>query len=182
MHRLSVYLFLVLLSACSSAKVLNTEKAEGADLATYKTFDFYKIEARGDTVSQQFNDRIQKLEDAIALKLQKFGYLLSKTNPDLLVNIGVVVKEKVQTRQTDFRTDAPRYIGQRHYSWKSQQVEVGRYREGTVTVDLVDTKQNKLVWKGEVEDILPEKESKLDATIKKGVQKLFSNYPVPENK
>src|SRR4028119_1651819 len=105
---------LILLSGCSTAKVLNTEKAEDADFSTYKTFDFYQVEASGDTATQRFTDRVQKLEDAIALKMQKFGYLLSKTNPDLLINLGIVVNEEVQTRQTDFRTDAPRYLGQRN--------------------------------------------------------------------
>ncbi len=178
MHRLSVIIFFVLLfSGCSSSKVLKTEKSDAADFSSYKTFDFYKVAASGDTNAQKFNENVEKLEDAIAIKLQKFGYLLSKTNPDLLINIGVVVREEIQTRQTDLRTDAPRYIGQRRYSWKSQEVEVGRYRQGTVTVDLVDRKQNKLVWQGAIEDIIPQKTAKLEKTIKKGVEKLFASYP-----
>ena len=172
-----ILFLLILLSGCSTAKVLNTEKAEDADFSTYKTFDFYQVEASGDTASQRFTERVQKLEDAIALKMQKFGYLLSKTNPDLLINLGIVVNEEVQTRQTDFRTDAPRYLGQRNYSWKSRDVEVGRYREGTVNVHVVDRKLNKLVWQGAVQDIIPQKESQLERRIKKGVEKLFSTYP-----
>jgi hypothetical protein len=156
---------------------LNTQKADDVDFSTYKTFDFYKVEASGDTDSPKFHESIQKLEDAIAIKLQKFGLLLSKTNPDVLVNIGVVVSEEIQTRQTDIRTDAPRYIGQRRYSWKSQEVEVGRYREGTVTVDMVDRKLNKLIWQGTIQDVIPQKSSKLEKTIKKGVEKLFAGYP-----
>lgn len=178
MYRYILYCFIVVLTACGSAKVLNTDKAEDVDFTAYKTFDFYKVEAGGDTLSQQFSEQIIKLEDAIALRMQQMGYLLSKTNPDLLVNIGAVVREKVQTRQTDFRTDAPRYIGQRRYSWKSTELETGRYREGTVTVHLVDRKQNKMIWKGVVQDIIPEKASKLDNVIKKGIKKLFAEYPV----
>lgn len=177
MSRYTIYLLAVLLTGCSSAKVMNVEKADAVEFQTYKTFDFYKIEASGDTASQKFAERIGKLEDAIALKMQRLGYLLSKTNPDLVINIGIAVSGKTQTRQTDFRTDAPRYIGQRRYSWKSEQVEVGSYREGTVVVHVVDRKENKMVWKGEVQDIIPEKESRLEKTIKKGVEKLFADYP-----
>lgn len=176
MWRSCVFLFILALAACSSAKVLNSELAQGVDLSAYKSFDFYKVEASGDT-SQRFNDHITRLEDAIALKMQQYGYLLSKTNPDLLINIGVVVSEQVQTRNTDFRTDAPRYIGQRRYSWKSQQVEVGRYREGSVTLDFVDRKQNMLVWTGTVQDVIPQKESKLDKAINAGVNKVLARYP-----
>jgi len=178
MHRFIVFIFLMLsLAGCSSSKVLKSEKSDGVDFSKYKTFDFYKVEASGDTNSQKFNESIVKIEDAITIKLQKFGYLLSKTNPDLLINVGVVVREEVQTRQTDYITDAPRYIGQRRYSWKSRDVEVGRYREGTVTIELVDRLQNKLVWRGIIEDIIPPKDSRLEKAIKKGVEKLFASYP-----
>ncbi|MEJ7768021.1 MAG: DUF4136 domain-containing protein [Chitinophagaceae bacterium] len=177
MHRFIIYFLAFLFVGCSSAKVLNIEKAEGTDFNAYKTFDFYKIEASGDTASQQFAERVEKLEDAIAIKMQNFGYLLSKTNPDLLINIGMTVDEKVQSRQTDFRTDAPRYTGQRRYSWKSEQVKVGSYRQGTVVVEVVDRKLDKMVWSGAVQDIIPAKESRIESTIKNGVQKLFADYP-----
>ena len=166
----------LLIVSCSSTKVLNTEAGEGVNLNAYKTFDFYKVEASGDTASQLYAERISLLEDAIAIQMQKHGYLLSKTNPDLLVNIGVVVNQEVQTRQTDFRTDAPRYTGQRRYSWKSEEVEVGTYREGTVTVHLVDRKENKMVWKGAVQDVIPRKESKVQKTIANGIKKLFGSF------
>lgn len=182
MVRFFVLIFILALTACASSKVLNTEKADNVNFSAYKTFDFYQVEAKGDTISKKFNDRVAKLQDAIALKMQRLGYLLSKTSPDLLINIGIVVNEETQTRQTDFRTDAPRYMGQRRYSWKSEQVEVGTYREGTVTVHLIDAKQNKMIWKGAVQDILPGKESRLDATIKKGVDKLLADYPVAAGK
>ncbi len=177
MPRFSVFLFTLLLAGCSSSRLISTEKADNTDFSSYQTFDFYKVQTSGDTDSQKYNESIEKLENAIAIKLQKFGYLLTKTNPDLNINIGIVIREEVQTRQTDIRTDAPRYIGQRRYSWKSQEVETGRYREGTVTVDLVDRKQNKLVWQGVIQDVIPEKNSRLEKTIKKGVDKLFKDYP-----
>ncbi|MEO6932521.1 MAG: DUF4136 domain-containing protein, partial [Chitinophagaceae bacterium] len=156
-------LALVIMAAgCSSVKVLNSETGDGANLNSYKTFDFFTVEAKGDTSTSRFGDRVNKLEDAIALEMQHRGYLLSKTNPDLLVNIGIVVNEEVQTRQTDFRTDAPKYIGQRRYSWKSQDVEVGRYREGTVTVHLVDNRQNKMVWRGAVQGVISNNEARVE--------------------
>lgn len=177
-----IFIFILALTACSSSKVLNTDKADHVNLSAYKTFDFYQVEARGDTIAQDFNDRVTRLQNGIALKMQRLGYLLSKTNPDLLINIGIVVKENIQTRQTDFRTDAPRYTGQRRYSWKSEEVETGRYREGTVSVHIIDASLNKMIWKGAIQDILPKKESRIDAAIKKGVDKLLADYPAAANK
>ena len=177
MIRFSVIILMVAFAGCSSSKVLNAEKADNTNFSLYKTFDFYHVDASGDTISGKFNQRVGKLQDAIALKMQRLGYLLSKTNPDMFINIGIVVKEEIQTRQTDLRTDAPRYIGQRRYTWKSQEVETGRYREGTVSVHIIDASLNKMIWKGTIQDVLPEKESHLDAAIRKGVEKLLADYP-----
>jgi hypothetical protein len=96
-------------------------------------------------------------------------------NPDLHVNIGIVVAEKVQTRETNLATPGDRaaYMGQRNYHWESQEVEVGRYREGTVIVHLVDQAKSKLVWQGAAESVLPEKQKNVPAVIEEAMKKLF---------
>lgn len=173
-----VLLLAIISASCSGIKVLNTETGDAVNFTRYKTFNFYEVNASGDTISQNFNNHISLLKEAINYELDKRGFTLSKTNPDLLVNIGIVVKDTVQTRETDIRFDGPRYIGQRNYSWKSETVEMGRYREGTVTLDLVDAAQKKLVWKGSVQGILPSKETAVLKTAQKGMELLFDKFPV----
>lgn len=177
------YLFVLLVTAlvgCSGTKVLHTELGDNVDLRKYKTFDFYQVRASGDTVSTLFNERINLLKEAISRELERRGFLYNNDHPDLLVNIGVRVKEEIQTRQTDWKTDgAPRYIGQRNYSWKSQEIEVGRYREGTVAIHLVDAAQQKLVWKGVIQGIVPDKRTDIQTVAQKGMQLLFDQFPVP---
>ena len=170
---------LVFLAACSGMRVLNTETADNVDLGKYKTFDFYRVRASGDTVTALFNERLDILRDAIAHELVKRGYRQSSSSPDLLVNIGIKVKEEVQTRTTNWQTDgAPRYIGQRNYSWKSEEIEIGRYREGTASIHLVDAAQKKLVWKGVIQGIVPENQANVRADAQKGMHKLFEKFPV----
>ncbi|MDQ3291695.1 MAG: DUF4136 domain-containing protein, partial [Bacteroidota bacterium] len=158
----------------SSTRVTNVEAADNFALTNYKTFNFYEITTNGEPVDPQYNDRINILKTALQQQLSSKGLTLSPTNSDLLVNIGIVTTEKVQTRQTNFRTDAPRYIGQYRYSWKSQEVEVGRYREGTVSVHLVDPTKNELVWQGVMEGIIPKKNTALQREVNAGVTELFS--------
>jgi Domain of unknown function (DUF4136) len=167
-----VILWLFLLG-CSSVRVQSPEVASGFALADYKTFGFYQISANGEAADQPYQHQINLLQSAIQQQLTAKGLTYAPADPDLLVNIGVVTREKVQTRQTDFRTDAPRYIGQRRYSWRSEEVEVRRYQEGTVTVDLVDRKKDALVWKGTAAAVIPRKEARLQKTIAAGVTKLF---------
>ena len=38
----------------------------------------------------------------------------------MLINIGIVVEEKIQTREMNLRTDPPMHIGQRNYKWESK--------------------------------------------------------------
>lgn len=166
---------LIWLVACTPAvRVLNTDSTPGFALINYKTFNFYEVTNESESTDADFTNRVNILKQGIQQELARKGLTLSQDNPDLLVNIGVVTREKVQTRQTDFRTDAPRYIGQRRYSWKSQEVEVGRYREGTVTVHLVDREKNAMVWKGAAQAIIPKKEERLQKTVEAGVAKLFA--------
>ena len=179
MKRFLAIIMIAALAACSSVKVSNTESAPNTDFAKYKTFDFYKLTASGDTVSKGFDERMALLKSAISGELGKRGYSQSSTNPELLVNIGLQVEEKAQTRETDWRTDGRyTYIGQRNYSWKSEEIVTGYYKEGTVTVHLVDAVKNSMVWKGTVKDILPSKEKNLSEAATKGMKSLFEKYPV----
>jgi hypothetical protein len=89
----------------------------------------------------------------------------------------MVVREQLETRQTNFQQDAPRYMGQRRYSWKSEEVETGRYNEGTISVHLVDGKENKMIWKGVVESVVPRREEKIQQAIRESIQKLFTRLP-----
>ncbi|MDB5262954.1 MAG: hypothetical protein JWQ14_2235 [Adhaeribacter sp.] len=160
-------------AACTPAvRVKKSEAAPGFALSQYETFNFYEVTAEPSGSDASFNTRIGIIKNAIQQELTAKGLTLDTSNPDLLVNIGVVSSEKVQTRETTIR-EAPRYIGQRRYSWKSQEVEVGRYREGTVTVDLVDREKNTLVWEGAASAIIPRQDDQLQKTAAKGIAKLL---------
>lgn len=172
-----VYLFMsVLLISCGGPKLVSNNAAPGIDIGKYRTFDFYKLDASGDTIPGKFRERSALLQDAIASQLSSRGFTRSSEKPDLLVNIGLVVKEEVQTRTTDIR-DAPRYMGQRNYHWESEEIEVDRYRVGTATIDLVEAASNALIWTAAVEDVIPEKDDKVAAAINKGVAEMFSKFP-----
>ena len=166
-----------ILCQCSPSARISSQLAPGADFTQYKTFDFYQLDASGDTLSTKFSSRTKSMEYAIEQEMIAKGYTHTNTNPDLLFNIGIVVEEKTQTRQTDFRTDAPRYIGQRNYSWKSEEVPVGTYREGTVTVDLVDRNTNQRVWDGVAREIIPNRDDRVEKAIATGVKLLLKEVP-----
>ncbi|MCI1187516.1 DUF4136 domain-containing protein [Hymenobacter sp. DH14] len=165
------------LTACASEQVQRTEQKPNVDFRAYKTYNFMDVTARNGAAFQGLGTGIETLKQAISHEMQRRGYQQSDS-PDLLVNIGVVTQDKVQTRETTLR-DAPLYIGQRNYHWQSQDVVVGHYEEGTATVEVVDAAHQELIWQGAVKSILTPNAAKLTKRIDDAVAALFEKYPVP---
>ncbi|GGN10529.1 hypothetical protein GCM10010967_52990 [Dyadobacter beijingensis] len=168
----------VLLAACNpSYQLLKTKKEATFKLSDYPTYGFYDIEAKGDTVSKNFEKNVNIIKDAIAKNLQTRG-LDEARDPALKINIALNVQEQLQTRQTDFRTDGlPRYMGQRRYSWKSEEVVTGKYREGTIVIDLVDAANNRMVWQGGASGIIPEKTKNFTEDINQVIAGVVAKIP-----
>ncbi|HEX8333250.1 MAG TPA: DUF4136 domain-containing protein [Segetibacter sp.] len=167
-------LFFALAESCTSARIVSAENADNMNISRYKTYNFY---AEDDTLSKQLAWGLGAAKLAIADEMKKRGFQQGGSDADLLINIGMVVREQVETRQTNFQQDAPRYLGQRRYSWKSEEVETGRYNQGTISVHLVDGKENKMIWKGVVESVVPRRKEKVQQAIREGIQKLFTRLP-----
>ncbi|OUJ76113.1 DUF4136 domain-containing protein [Hymenobacter crusticola] len=167
----------LLLAACSPTRVISTDAQAGVDFTTYKTYNFLDVTARSEATLPGPGGVTYQLKEAVAAQLQRRGYRQA-AQPDMWVNIGVVVQDRVQTRQTDIR-DAPRYIGQRNYHWQSQEVVVNQYEEGTATVELVDAARNERVWSGAVASTITRNSDKLEKRIEQAMESLFARYPVP---
>ncbi|PSL29184.1 DUF4136 domain-containing protein [Dyadobacter jiangsuensis] len=168
----------LLITACSpSYKLLKVKKEDSFKLADFPTYGFFDIEAKGDTVSQNFEKNVSIIKEAIAKNLQARG-LDEARDPSLKINIALNVQEQLQTRQTDFRTDGlPRYMGQRRYSWKSEEVVTGKYREGTIVIDLVDAADNRMVWQGGASGIIPEKTKNFSEDINQVISEVVAKIP-----
>jgi Domain of unknown function (DUF4136) len=170
-----------LFSCGSGIKIKGVETAVNVNLHGYKSFGFYSVKAVGDTIPFLFNERLGILKSAIVAELSKKGFVQTNTNPDLMINIGIQVSEEVQIRQTQFGQDGPFYMGQTNYKWKSEIIEAGHYRNGSVTIHAVDARQVRLVWQATAEGIIPVKESQLIADVKTGMFKLFERFPLIPN-
>lgn len=161
--------------ACSSIRIENVNQAENFALSKYKTFDFFEVDASGDGIGSDYSANLELLKKAITKQFAAKGLTPADT-PDVLVNIGIVVSQDVQTRETSFANPGDRtaYMGQRNYSWQSQEVVIGTYKQGSVTVDLVDRATGKLVWQGTAESVVPSNEKKVPTLIEEGIRMLFA--------
>lgn len=171
-----VILLCLLLVSCSSIKIENVQQADNFALSNYKTFGFFEIDASGDGLGSEYTSNLDLLKKAITKQFAAKGITPTADNPDLLVNIGIVVSQEVQTRETSFANagDRTAYMGQRNYYWQTQEVVIGTYKQGSVTVDMVDRATGKLVWQGTAESIVPNNEKKVPTLIEEGMRMLFA--------
>ncbi len=144
--------------------------------SSYKTFGFLDFDIKVLIDIETRPENLEFLKAAIQRELEAKG-LVRSDSPDLLVNIGVLIEEKVQTRETNARQDM-HYMGQRNYHWEVEEVPVGTYTEGTVNIDLVDAAQNKRVWEGSASSVLVKKNTKMQKRIDQGIKKAFKKFSI----
>ncbi len=163
---------LVFMFGCSTIKVVSTDQTPDFSLKSYQTFNFYDIEVEADSLSF-FYHRIGLLEDEIENQLELKGLKQADENPDLLINLGIVMWESVQTTESNLANSEPRYVGGGNYVWEREELAIGTYNEGTMVVHLVDTKSNILVWKGIVDGVVVKKDKSAQKNVRIGMEHLF---------
>lgn len=167
-------------TGCTSYRIVRDQADKTADWASYRTFTFIDTNRIDPTPRDTYQVAIEQVKRAVATELTNRGYQQIASNQlgasaDLLVNIGGIINEKTQTRQTTIY-EAPRYIGQRRYHWQSQEVPVTTYKEGTLNIHLVDAQRNNLLWDAAVSSVL-RKGNVTPEQIQEGIGKLFTKFP-----
>ena len=160
-----------------SQTLVSYDKKEDVDFSKYKTYQIYGLDVKNIPEFEPKKTGLNLLIVEINKQMNARGYKKVAENPDLMINLGVAITAEVQTRESNLR-DAPRYMGQRNYHWESEDIVVREYTEGTVTLDLVDNTENKMIWQAVSAGVLSEKREKNKKKIVKAVQKLFKKYPV----
>lgn len=176
MKNYTVILLILFAAACSSVKISGVKKADDFSITKYKTFSFFEVMSEGDAIGPNNQENLKLLKEAINKEMEGKGLKMVADNPDLHVNIGIVVMKQVQTVETSLTnpTDRTYYMGTRNYSWESTEKQVGTYRDGSVIVHLVEQSNKKLVWQGVAESVLPEKEKNMPALIQEAMKSLFA--------
>lgn len=141
---------LALAAGCATPLDVRRDQDPQADLRSYKTFAFYEDASAG---APGYATLIgQRLKQATREQLERQDYVYSERNPDLKVALHLVVREKQELRSAPGARGFHGYRG-----WVSTDIETVDYRQGTLAIDLVDTKRNALVWHGVAEGRLDAK-------------------------
>lgn len=180
MKKLLFFMSLLLLAACSSYTVLNSKVYNQAILTQYKTFAIAQPEPNGMPPGMTMRD-YDALATAVRQQLIRRGYQES-SNPDLVVYIGIAVNDKIETKDA-IPPATPYYFGRRgtwmrnYYS--DTKLITGVSKEGTVSVDIVDEKNQKVVYAGAVGSVVDRQQHIRDLNeLNKAMDDLFKKFPV----
>lgn len=171
----AVSILVLLVTACASVST-SYDLDKTADFKkglTYK-WDNHVQEL---AIDQLNKDRIiSAIENEMALR----GYTKSD-NADFLVDFHVKLEQEQSATAT---TMGPGGYGRWGYGWgggfSTTTIDVNKYTNGTLFINLIDNASEKIVWQGRGEKTLDEKMTpeKRDAQINSAVAAIFKNYPV----
>ena len=170
----------LLLTACVSTPEIRVNVDEGTDFSIFQTYGF--IDPLGTDKAGYTTLVTKHLRQAVSQELEKRGYVYS-SSPDLSVNFytHLVNRTYITSAPTpvyyggyyDYRHGAysvyPRYA-YRPYSYN--------YQEGTVNVDLVDTRKKQMVWEGiAVNEVGSDELNNPQQAFQKVIAAIFEHYP-----
>lgn len=145
---------IVLLAGCSTGPRISNELNPDADLSALSSFALLPLPtqipgADPGAILRYGKTAQEGLEDALTAK----GYTLSEiANADFAVNIKATLVPKVEV--TDWGFDYG-YYGRRGYWGRGypygsmgSNIDIDSYEEGTLIIELFETKSKQLVWVG----------------------------------
>ena len=175
-------LLFFMLSSCGSSINVYSDFDRNSDFSQYKTYAFHKKSVDKVQISELDKRRILQ---AIESELGKKGMTKSET-PDILVGIFTKEREEVDVNQFYNNWGYGWGYGWRGYGYGypfywGGYPNVSSSVQGTLFIDLIDTKKNELVWQGEGVGYLTQDRSRKEAVINEFVAKILAQYP-PEKK
>jgi Domain of unknown function (DUF4136) len=170
------------LHSCTSANVA-TSIDSTIDFATYRTFAWLPDSSWKET--KYDNDILQRnVEQEVVRILKAKGYVVDTLQADFLVHHHVTVEDRTRLVQAPSYRYAPSmgFMGRYGYYSMYQPMMVSNgfrevpYREGTLIVDVIDRKQQRLVWRGWSEQPL-EGIAEFERSVGYRLQEILVKFP-----
>jgi len=179
--RIIPMLFLGLISSCSPTVKVTTDYDHAVNFNEFKTFAVYDLKAQDGQINQLNVDRITK---AIRAEMISKGFTETMASPDLKVNAVTILKNKRQvTANTDFYGYGGMY---RPYGyWGGRGMMGGAnttfnsydYVDGSLVIDIVSTKNQKLVWQGIGNAQIDSTPNNPEEFIANSIKKIMAGFP-----
>lgn len=167
--------------SCGTTVKVTSDYDKAANFTGYKTFALYDVKAKEGQINPLNADRIV---NAIKKEMTGKGFTENTTNPDIMINAVTLMKDKQSV------TASSNYYGYggmyRPYGYYGGGMGMASgtttyntydYKDGSLFIDIVDAKTQKLVWQGVANAEIDKQPKDPDAFISGAVKKVLDNYP-----
>lgn len=171
----NLFVFILFIISCNSKPNVIVDFDREANFSSYYTFNSSPFDTEVHYDYPQYDNSLnrKRIMKAVESQLRGRGYKKDTINPDLLVKIHILIKSKKEVRSYP---GVPRY----RY-WQDYNVNIYDYEEGSLIIDLVDRKQNQLVWQGIATGSIAIKPEEIESAINSTVALIFGEYPYRAN-
>ena len=173
--------FTLIITSINYAQV-NSDFDKSTDFSKYKTVSFGGWEKESDKLLSDFDKK--RISDALTNEFNLRGIQFVDSDADATITLFIVIKEKSNiTAYTNFNSGMG-YRGRWGYGrgygmgTASTSVDKNDYREGTLVIDMYDTKEKTLIWQGDMTTEVKEQAKKREKSIPKNMRKLMKKFPV----
>lgn len=144
---------LLLLMACASPVRYDYDVSQ--DFSRYKTFDLYAAGKRGKNKGGDDPLLDKRIRTAVAAELQGKGFTREEVaDPDFLVACYPIFRTRHYRTTTRVGFGGGGWRRPWGYGVGTSFSQTHSYREGTLIIEIVDTRSNQLVWQGADEGVL----------------------------
>jgi hypothetical protein len=161
---LSIAVLLVLTGVAFSREI-KVDYDHHANFSQYKTYSWGKVE----TQNPLWDDRIK---EAVDRELAKRGWTEVASGGDVTV-MAIGTTRDQPTLQTFYDG----FPGWRWGGFGEATTWVEHYEVGTLIVDMFDSRDKKLIWRGSASDTLPDKPDKAMKDLQKSLEKMLEHFP-----
>lgn len=166
------------LAACQTLPSVHVLRNESADFSRYETFSFHpNLAVRGDEYDKLY---VRYIKTAIMHEMQKRGYRYAE-EADLWVNFNTNVEDKIWV--SDLPSASFYYSYRRGYydvwgNYPFYPSRIEQYTEGTLNIDIIDRRENQLLWEGvAIGRLSKNMYENLEFRIYQTVELIFNQYP-----
>lgn len=197
---LSIAILIVLVGCSTTYNAVSTDYDRAVDFSQYKTFAW--LPDKADTANTPYNNEIirNNIRNYFGQCMSDRGYTFDGESPDILMQLVITnaQKERVITSYPSSYYYQPYYFGSfyytpypygyyyRHYpsygygysgfpGYSTTQKQ--EYVNGSVTLNFIDRKNNKLVWTGTAEGDIYDA-SHISHDLHPAVHSILNEYPV----
>ena len=168
---LAVSAFIV--QQCYAGKV-KTEVGPGADFASYKTFQWLPPRVLTNTGIVEDHPLIPLIKEAVGQELSKLGLKEVAEGGDLQVSAGILTGTIAE--RPGFMLEGGSNVADTINF--TPVAHMGGYnKNGTLVVNLIDTRTKKSAWVGAVTESIGKKPGSGQSKVKPAAAQLFKKYP-----